>query len=283
MSEVAFALVMLLTAFSGKTDFTNYFSTLPVESIQVQTNEAPLEETLLTAAKRMVEIKTPYRFSFPSIEYPQGDVSHEWGHCCDVIVRACRAGGIDLQQLVYEDSLVERASYIQANRYHQFARPLNRSWIHRRTSNLNLFLERFALSLPTRFDPTQPEEWQPGDIVVYKKNGRVTWHVAMVSDQWDEVKGVPKIIDAWLNPGYVSESHLLTSHGPIAGHYRLTEDFRSSLSQDHRKGAVESWISFSGSKPLPEERVVDSSSSLIPSLSPQTSSTTLPFLGLFTR
>lgn len=209
----------------------------------------------------MVQIGPRYRFDFPEIDYPVGDLAAAYGHCCDVVVRACRAAGIDLQQLVYEDSLRERNQYIEANRLHNFSRPLNRSWAHRRTANLNLFLQRHALSLPTRIDQDDISEWRPGDIVVYRKGGRLTWHIAIVSDEIDPVSNTPRVIDAWTNPGYVSTKHLLTDHGEIAGHYRFEESFRESLPEEHRTAALLAWEEFLEQSGVDPHRLAESAGS----------------------
>ena len=35
--------------------------------------------------------------------YPNGDVNPKWGVCTDLVIRAVRYAGIDLQKSVYED------------------------------------------------------------------------------------------------------------------------------------------------------------------------------------
>src|SRR6266852_2726892 len=46
---------------------------------------------------------TGYDPSYQKIEYPNGDVPIETGVCSDVIVRAFRKAGIDLQKYVHDD------------------------------------------------------------------------------------------------------------------------------------------------------------------------------------
>src|SRR5688500_19229028 len=44
-----------------------------------------------------------YKSTYEKLDYPNGDVSKEKGVCSDVIVRAFRKAGVDLQQEVFED------------------------------------------------------------------------------------------------------------------------------------------------------------------------------------
>lgn len=258
MFEAAIILTLWLSPCLGDGGWVSRFASQTPQATEASSLQSTISDDILAAAKRMVQIGPRYRFEFPEIDYPVGDLAAGYGHCCDVVVRACRAAGIDLQQLVYEDSLRDRPLYIEANRLHNFSRPLNRSWAHRRTANLNLFLQRHALSLPTRFHPDEIADWRPGDIVVYRKGGRLTWHIAIVSDEIDPVRNMPKVIDAWSNPGYVSEKHLLTYHGEIAGHYRFEESFRESLPEEHRAAALLAWEEFLEQSGVSPQRLAES-------------------------
>src|ERR1700682_2429856 len=52
-----------------------------------------------------------YDPSYQKIEYPNGDVPIETGVCSDVVVRAFRKGGIDLQKDVHEDMKANFSAY----------------------------------------------------------------------------------------------------------------------------------------------------------------------------
>ena len=225
-------------------DHTELPGGLPMGEILTTFDKATVSTEILRAAKICAKKRTPYRMTYPRIPYPGGDPPADSGLCCDVVVRSLRAAGIDLQELVYEDSLEARDRYLEINRRTGFPRPLNRSWVHRRTSNLNLFFSRHAISLPTRYSPRNRDSWQPGDIVVYQRYGWETWHIAIVSDATDPSGGDPVIVDSWLQPGYASESHHLTSHGTIGGHYRIQDDFRDSLSPERIWKARLAWLGF---------------------------------------
>src|SRR5688572_15501730 len=58
---------------------------------------------LITAAVAQTARATRYDGSYRRIPYPGGDVPAEIGVCTDVVIRAYRAVGIDLQQRVHED------------------------------------------------------------------------------------------------------------------------------------------------------------------------------------
>lgn len=202
----------------------------------------PLAQEILSAGRALVEMRTAYKMSYPRIGYPGGDIPAREGLCCDVIVRALRGAGIDLQELVYEDYRSNITPYLKARM--NFQQGISKSWAHRRTALLDVFFRRHATSLPTRYSPETAAEWQPGDIVIFKRNGWETWHIALISDGTSEVSGEPLLIDAWQEPGYVSETHTLTSYGTIGGHFRIPESVRDNLPTEHRERAREAWLSF---------------------------------------
>src|SRR4051812_24917979 len=65
--------------------------------------ESPVVKRVVEAAIEQTEYTLTYDPSYTSIDYPGGDVPLERGVCSDVIVRAFRKGGVDLQKEVHED------------------------------------------------------------------------------------------------------------------------------------------------------------------------------------
>ncbi len=119
---------------------------------------------LAQAAERQVGNFVIYDDAYRSISYPMGDVNGMFGVCTDVIVRAYRAMGLDLQVLVHQSR----------------AGTGDRSIDHRRTEVLRRFFESAGQSLPvTSF----AENYRPGDIVSYYRpqNQRTRAHIAIVS------------------------------------------------------------------------------------------------------
>src|SRR5947209_7306575 len=63
---------------------------------------APLRQVMQSAIDQ-TSVTTAYDPAYVKIDYPNGDVPEDRGVCADVIVRAFRKGGIDLQKEVHED------------------------------------------------------------------------------------------------------------------------------------------------------------------------------------
>jgi len=58
---------------------------------------------LVDAARARALVGEVYDGAYRTIPYPNGDVPADRGVCTDLVVRAYRARGIDLQQRVHED------------------------------------------------------------------------------------------------------------------------------------------------------------------------------------
>src|ERR1041384_7897324 len=66
-------------------------------------NSSPNLKLVIDGAIDQVGKTTGYNPSYQKLDYPNGDVPIETGVCSDVIVRAFRKAGIDLQKDVHED------------------------------------------------------------------------------------------------------------------------------------------------------------------------------------
>src|SRR5689334_1910938 len=60
---------------------------------------------LVSAARAQTRTEATYDAAYVRIAYPMGDVPANKGVCTDVVIRAYRNLGIDLQVLVHEDML----------------------------------------------------------------------------------------------------------------------------------------------------------------------------------
>ena len=58
---------------------------------------------LVKAARAQVGVTTSYDPAYVGLKYPGGDVPRDRGVCTDVVIRALRGSGADLQKLVHED------------------------------------------------------------------------------------------------------------------------------------------------------------------------------------
>lgn len=152
-----------------------------------------------------------YVADYVAIPYPNGDVPKGQGACTDVVVRALRAAGYDLQRLVHEDM---RRSFRVYPKKWGLSRP-DRNIDHRRVPNLVTYFKRYGMTLTTATTGTQLAVWQPGDIVMWMlPNGRD--HCGIVSDRKNGA-GLPLAIH---NLGRCAEEDCLTAW-KITGHFRF--------------------------------------------------------------
>src|SRR5258708_5179783 len=99
---------------------------------------SPLGIPLAQAAARQVGVTTVYDPAYVRIGYPNGDVPPKRGVCADVVVRAFRRVGIDLQAEVHLDMLKNFGVY---PRSWGLSRP-DSNIDHRRVPNLMKYFER---------------------------------------------------------------------------------------------------------------------------------------------
>jgi hypothetical protein len=168
------------------------------QSIQLVTDSA-LEQTAYT---------TGYDPSYARLAYPGGDVPRETGVCSDVIVRAFRAGGVDLQKEVHEDMKTAFKAY---PRRWGLARP-DTNIDHRRVPNLMTFFQRKGKALPVT---SSPEDYGPGDVVAWDLGGGVP-HIGLVSSVASE-RGGYKVVH---NIGAGTRLEDVLFSWTVTGHYR---------------------------------------------------------------
>ena len=130
--------------------------------------------TIVKGALRQVGTTTGYDPSYVSIGYPNGDVAPETGVCSDVVVRAFRHAGIDLQRLLHEDMTANFVAYPQR---WELLRP-DPNIDHRRVPNLSAFFTRRGGSLPVT---EVGDDYLPGDIVTWSIDGSP--HTGVVSNK----------------------------------------------------------------------------------------------------
>ncbi|KAB8044300.1 DUF1287 domain-containing protein [Janthinobacterium aquaticum] len=165
---------------------------------------------LVAAARSQVGVTLSYDPRYERLTYPGGDVPPERGVCTDVVVRAYRKLGADLQVLVHEDMKKSWAVYQKNGRW-QMKAP-DRNIDHRRVPNLATFFGRHGSSLP----PSKaPHDYRPGDIVTWLLPGNLT-HIGIVSDKQTS-SGVPLIIH---NIGAGTREEDILFGYAVTGHYR---------------------------------------------------------------
>lgn len=165
---------------------------------------------LIDAARKQTQSRVTYDGSYVRLAYPMGDVPADRGVCTDVIIRAYRAVGIDLQQLVHEDMRADFAAY---PRHWGLTRP-DPNIDHRRVPNLQTFFTRQGARIR---GARTAADYQPGDLVTWMLPGNLP-HIGFVSDRRDEQSGRPLIIhNIGAGP---AEDDILFDY-PITGHYRF--------------------------------------------------------------
>ena len=129
-------------------------------------------DQLSDAAIELTHDHVVYDPGYYSISYPGGDVPSDRGVCTDIIIRAYRKLGIDLQKEVHEDMA---ANYSKYPDYWGLTHT-DTNIDHRRVPNLMMFFKRQGISLPVTASPV---DYLPGDIVFWSL-GRGISHVGIV-------------------------------------------------------------------------------------------------------
>src|SRR5882724_8678866 len=140
-------------------------------------NSSPILKAIIDGAVDQVGKTTGYDPSYQKIEYPSGDVPIETGVCSDVIVRAFRKGGIDLQKDLHEDMKDNFSAY--PTRWGLKVTDANID--HRRVPNLQTYFARKGKSLAT---DGGAETFLPGDLVTWDLQLGGTEHIGMVVNVW---------------------------------------------------------------------------------------------------
>jgi uncharacterized protein YijF (DUF1287 family) len=151
----------------------------PEQQTEVHTlaaNSSPALKAIIDGAVDQVGKTTSYDPSYQKIAYPNGDVPIETGVCSDVIVRAFRKGGIDLQKEVHDDMQSNFSAY--PTRWGLKGPDANID--HRRVPNLETFFARKGKSLSTT---GSADTFWPGDVITWDL-GTGQDHVGMVTNVW---------------------------------------------------------------------------------------------------
>lgn len=134
-----------------------------------------LASALSEAALDQTRVPTVYDPSYVKLSFPRGDVPPGRGVCTDVIVRAYRKTGVDLQVEVHRDMKARFSAY--PGIYGRRSPDANID--HRRVPNLMVFFSRQGRLLPIT---DKAKDYGPGDIVAWDLGGGVT-HIGLVVDR----------------------------------------------------------------------------------------------------
>jgi len=167
---------------------------------------------LADSAESLALDRVIYDPSYFSLDYPGGDVPTGKGVCTDVVIRAYRKFGIDLQKEVHED--IKENFDLYPNIWGLNSTDKNID--HRRVPNLMMFFERHGQSLNTSINPS---DYQPGDIVCWNLGGATT-HIGIVTDDLSSDQSRYQIMHN-IGHGQVVEDMLFDYR--IIGHYRYEQ------------------------------------------------------------
>ncbi|MBC8054097.1 MAG: DUF1287 domain-containing protein [Sphingobacteriaceae bacterium] len=127
---------------------------------------------LSEAAISLTRQHITYDPAYYNIPYPNGDVPAGKGVCTDVVIRAYRKLGIDLQKEVHEDMKANFSKY--PNNWGRTS--TDRNIDHRRVPNLMVFFKRHGSVKPIS---RKAQDYSPGDIVCWNLSGGLT-HIGIV-------------------------------------------------------------------------------------------------------
>lgn len=162
---------------------------------------------VLEGAYQQVGTTTIYDGSYRRLPFPGGDIPIERGVCSDVLVRAYRHAGLDLQLLVNQDMSRSFRDYPQL---WGLSKP-DSNIDHRRVPNLAAFFRRNGKSLPVS---TRASDYSAGDIVTWRLASGVP-HIGLVADRLQ--RGRPLVIH---NIGGGAQVEDVLFSYAITGHYR---------------------------------------------------------------
>ena len=164
---------------------------------------------LVNAAMERLSHDVTYDGSYRKIDYPNGDVPDHIGVCTDLVVRAYRAVGIDLQQAVHEDMKTNFDAYPKIWGHSGPDANID----HRRVPNLQVFFERNGVVLAKS---RNAEDYRPGDLVTWMLPGNLP-HIGIVVARRSSEGHRPLVVH---NIGAGPELDDVLFEFPITGHYR---------------------------------------------------------------
>ncbi len=183
-------------------------------------DDADFTSKVIARAREEVARKVSYDGSYASLAYPQGDVDPSRGVCTDVVVRALRAGGIDLQSRVHQDEVAHRDSYALGQ-----GRVPDANIDHRRVGPLLTWFRRHAVAATTTVAPETWSEFHPGDIVVFtftpcpacRSKTAAANHIGIISDR-KTAEGRPMVLHNF-GPSPTEDDGL--TFWPLLAHFHL--------------------------------------------------------------
>ncbi len=172
--------------------------------------EKSFYEKLSDAAIVLTKDKVVYDPAYFNLKYPNGDVPKDKGVCTDVIIRAYRKVGVDLQKEVHEDM---QSNFSKYPKIWNLKKP-DANIDHRRVPNLQTYFSRFGTQLVVSKNAS---DYKTGELVTWMIAGKMP-HIGIVTNRLS-VDGKRRLIVHNVGNGQVLEDCLFRYK--ITGHYKF--------------------------------------------------------------
>ncbi len=179
---------------------------ISIEVIQPKT----FAEKLSNAAISIIDPEVVYTPSYVGIKYPNGDVPEKTGVCTDVVIRAYRKLGIDLQKEVHEDMKINFSKYPKT----WGLKTTDKNIDHRRVPNLETFFTRKGEKLAVS---QNSNDYKTGEIITWMIGDKLP-HIGIITHLKSNDGKRPMIVHN-VGGGQVLEDCLFSY--TIVGHFRF--------------------------------------------------------------
>ena len=163
-------------------------------------------QQIVVDARQQIGQTLYYDPAYTALKYPMGDVPLIKGVCTDVIIRALRLQGMDLQKLIHEDMSKNFAVYPKK----WGLKGTDRNIDHRRVPNIMTYFKRQGYEV-------QDKKYLAGDIVTWDL-GKGLVHIGIISDKKSSFQETPLVIH---NIGSGTQENNILFEYKITGHYRI--------------------------------------------------------------
>lgn len=174
-------------------------------------NNHTFEEKLSNAAISIIDPNVIYTPDYVALKYPNGDVPANTGVCTDVVIRAYRKLGIDLQKEVHEDMTKNFSLYPNLKKWG--LKKCDTNIDHRRVPNLEIFFARKGTKLPIS---ENADDFKTGEIVTWMINDKLP-HIGIITNR-KSADGKRNLIVHNVGNGQVVQDCLFSYK--IVGHFK---------------------------------------------------------------
>ena len=166
-------------------------------------------QQIVLDARQQIGQTLYYDPAYTTLKYRMGDVPMIKGVCTDVIIRALRLQGVDLQKLIHEDMKKNFAVYPKK----WGLKSTDRNIDHRRVPNIMTYFQRQGYEI-------KDKNYKAGDIVTWDL-GKGLVHIGIISNQKSLVNSTPLVIH---NIGSGTQENNILFDYKITGHYRIAKN-----------------------------------------------------------